>query len=810
MPTALSLPLRRLRRDPLSAWLVVAILGLTLGAAALVFTLVEVLLLDPLPFYEPERLVRLGAVDGGVAGELSMRELQDISERTELFSGIAAYRPPRGGYTMGGSGAPLQASAVLVTHNLFSVLGVAPSIGTSFPRSYDLERSFGIVMSHRLFHSQLGGDQDRLDDVLTLDGAPNYQVFGVMPAQFDFPRRTELYRSIYISERNPNLEDRTARVALGVARLAPGLTLETARSRLLSLSQQLASDFPESNRGVELTLTPLDEVYAGDLASYLWILGIGVGALLVIGCIVSSNLLQARALPREKELAVRAALGASSRQLRGQILLDGVILCGAGAVIGLGLAQVIMKILPALIRLDLPSWQHLEMGASTLLFGLGLALATAVVSGAGPAWRVSRRAMAGGLRQGGRASSGLRQRRLGRMLVTVQAALAFVLLAATSMLVLGFLDLVRTDLGFEPQRVLSFKVNLPWFLYSRREPEKLDNFHREVQAALEALPSTTGAALTSDLPFTEGAGSWLEPYLAEGARPDDPEEQVRLRHATVSPELFDVLGISVTTGRAFDGDDRVDGRAVAILSQSAARLLWPGESAVGKRLRLAQPEDDDPWLTVVGVAGNVRRVVTASAWQDAPVIYRPSAQTHPSNVHYVLRVAAGVDPGTLRRQVEQLVLGVDPLQPIWDVETMEHRFETQLWREQAVTWLVSVFAFAALLIATGGLYALLAQSVRQRRHEIGVRKALGADAIAIFRLILAEAGRIMALALMFGGLAAFATLRWLAHLMPFLDRPSTLVLAGTAGGLAAIAFVATLSPAFRAATVAPTAALREP
>ncbi|MCG8458359.1 MAG: ABC transporter permease, partial [Holophagales bacterium] len=796
LPAFFAPPLRRLRRDPLSASMVVAILGLTLGSAALVFTLVDALLLDPLPFQEPERLVRLGTVQGGESGELSMRELRDIHERTALFTDIAAYRPPRGGYTMGGSGTPLQASAVLVSHNLFSVLGVAPAIGSSFPASYDLERSFGIVMSDRLFRAQLGGDQDRLDDVLTLDGAPNYRVFGVMPAGFDFPVRTELYRSIYINERNPNLEDRSARVALGVARLEPGVAIDTARASLEALSRQLAADHPDTNRGVEIELTPLEEVYTGDLTAYLWILGLGVGALLVIGCVVTSNLLQARALPRENELAVRAALGASRLHLGMQVLADGLVLCATGALVGLGLAYGGMKTLPALIRLDLPSWQRLEMDASTPVFGLGLALATALFAGAGPAWRLARTARAEGLRPGVRVSAGLHRRRLGRMLVTAQAALAFVLLAATSTLILGFLDLSRADLGFAPDRVASFKVNLPWFLYSRREPAKLDGFHRDVLAELEALPASEAAALTSDLPFTEGAGAWLEPYFTEERPLDALETHVRLRRATVSPSLFDVLDIPVLEGRTFDPGDRADTRPVAIISRRAADLLWPGEPAVGKRLRPAQ-DPDQPWREVVGVVGDVRRQLASSAWQQAAAIYLPAAQTHPANVHFVLRVRDGFAAEALRRDVEQVVLGVDPLQPIWDVETMDRRFETQLWREKAVTWLVSIFAFAAVLIATGGLYALLAQSVRQRRREIGVRKALGADANTVVRLVLADAGRIVILALALGGLAAFAALKWLAYLLAFLDRPSPLVLAATAGGLAAVALLAALAPAWR-------------
>lgn len=808
-PTAVLLPLRRLRRDPVSALFAVMILALTTGAAALVFTLVDALLLDPLPFADPDRLVRLEAKHGGVLGQLSMRELRDIGERTELFTDIAAYKPPRGGYTMGSAGSPTQASAVLVTHNLFSVLGVAPAIGSSFPATYDLERSFGIVTSHRLFRSQLGGDVDRLDEVLTLDGAPNYRVFGVMPAGFDFPIRTDLYRSIFINERNPNLEDRAARVVLGVARLAPGFTAETARVALASLSKQLAADHPETNRGVELRLTPLEEVYSGDIAAYLWILGFGVGVLLAIGCVVTSNLLLARALPREAELALQAALGASRARLSIQILADGLLLCSAGAALGLGLAYAGLRMLPALVRFDLPTWQTLEIDGSTVIFLAWLALAITLVAGVVPALRLSRVAAAEALQASGRGGTfDRRQRTLSRLLVTFQGALAFVLIAVTATLVGSFHDLARTDFGFAPEKRLSFKVNLPWFLYSRREPAKLDNFHREVLAGLERLPAVEGAALTSDLPFTEGAAGRLLPFVAEGSAPADVESHVRLRRATISPSLLEVLDVPLLEGRAFTIDDRQDTRPVAIVSRGAADRLWPGESALGKRLRDAE-DADAPWREVVGVVGDVRRVLVASAWQQAPALYLPAAQTHPANVHYVLRFA-GIQAGTLAREAERVVQQVDPLQPIWDVETMTLRQDSQLWREKAVTHLVSVFAVAAVLLAVGGLYAVLVQTLRHRRHEIGVRMALGADSGTIANLMLAAAGRVLLPALALGGLATIAVFRWLASLVPFFGAPSAPSLAGTGGGLAALTLLAVLVPAWRAAKVRPSIALREP
>ena len=807
--SSLLLPLRRLRREPLSAILAVTILGLTTGAAALVYTLINALLLDPLPFAEADRLVRLEALRGDVPGELSMRELRDIGEGTELFSGIAAYKPPRGGYTMGGDGSPVQAPAVLVTHNLFSVLGVAPALGSSFPASYDRERSFGIVMSDRLFRTQLGGEGERLEGVLTLDGAPNYQVFGVMPAGFDFPIRTDLYRSIYINERNPNLDDRAVRVVFGLARLAPGIDLGSARAELEGLSLALAADHPDSNRGVTLHATPLAEVYAGDLSAYLWILGLAVATLVVVGFVVTSNLLLVRALPRQTELALHAALGASRLQLSFQVLVDGLLLCAAGAALGLGLAHLGLGALPALVHFDLPTWKVPAIDASTLAFLVGLALTTALAAGALPALRLSRISAAAALAAGGRgATTGRQHRALGRLLVTLQGVLAFVLVAVTMTLVDGLRNLERTDVGFVPEQRLSFKVNLPWFLYSRRQPAKLDAFHRDVLSQLEALPAIERAALTTDLPFTEGAAGRLLPFQAEGRVAALEAATVRLRRAAISPSFFEVLDVPLLEGRPFGIQDRADGPPVAIVSQRAAERLWPGARAIGKRLR-AGDDGDAPWLEVVGVVGDVRRALVASAWQEAPAVYVPAIQDHPSSFHIVLQ-ASGVRADALEQEVEGVVQGVDPLQPIWDVETMTLRRDRQLWREQVVTWLVSAFALVAVLLATGGLYALLDQSVRHRRHEFGVRMALGADRRAITRLVTGDAGKVLLPATAVGTLVTLGGFRWLAARVPFFDLPSRMTLAGISAGLVVFALVAVFVPAWRATRVEPSTALGNP
>ena len=799
--------LRRFRREPVSVLFTLSILALVTGAGAVVFTLVDAILLDPLPFHEPQRLVRIETLRGGAPADVSMLELEDLRRRTDVFEDIAAYRPPSGGYTLSdGEGPPYEAPAVLVTHNLFSVLGVDLARGTTFPSSYDLERSFGIVMNDRIFRGRFGSDDAVFDRVLTLDGAPNYTVFGVMPPGFDFPVRSELYRSIYINERSPNLVDRSVRRVRGVARLAPGVSFEQAHRRVADVGRMLAAELPDSNAGVELRVVPLADALIGNVRPYLVILGAAALLLLLIGSVNASNLLLTRALGRERELTLRAALGSSRSRLAGSLLGESLLISTAGVAVGLFLGQLGLKVVNSLVRFELPSWIRLSMDASVVGFAVAAALLLGLATGLLPALRLSKVDAAGILRSGRHASRSPGQRRIVRALLVVQVALALVLLAGTGALLRSFRDLVHESFGFHQEDLLSFKVNLPWFLYSRSNPESTYAFHHQVLEGLAALPPVESVALTTDLPFTEGSEAREVRYVAEGQADAEIEANPLLRATIITPTFFGTLGIPLLRGRPFTTADHAEAPRVVIVNQAVAQRFWPGEDPIGRRLRLDEP--DSKWSEVVGVVGDVRRAARDSRWHLGYNVYSPEAQVVPMNVHYVLRVA-GVDPTALVRDVEQVVWAADPKQPIWDVRTMDERLDVHLWREHTVTWLAGAFAVGALLLAAVGLYAALSESIRRRRHEIGLRMAVGADSADISRTVLRDTAWTLAGGA-FLGLAILVTLvPWLAGATVFLEPPTWQQVSGAVTLLVLLAALCVLHPVRRALVVDPAVTLRE-
>ena len=803
---ALRTLLRPSLREPAALLQSLNILALIVAAGCVVFTLVDATLLEPLPFAEPDRLVQLEAQRGDAFARMAMRELQDLRERTEVFTDIAAYVPPSGGYTMSdGSGNPHQASAVLITHNLFSVLGVPLARGSSFPASYDLERSFGIVLNDRMFRRRFGSSDEVFDQVLTLDGAPNYQVFGVTPSGFDFPARSDLFRSIYINEFSPNLEDRGARRVVGVARLKQGVSVEMARERVANVGRDLEQEFPDTNAGISLRVRGLEEALMGDVRSYLLILGAAALLLVIIGTVNVSNLLLVRALGREREFAVRAAIGASRPRLAAQLLAESCLVALGGVALGLGLGYAGIAVLRGLVRFELPSWVTLSMDGSTVAFGLVAALVLGVAVGLLSALRLSgidpNESLRGG-RSGGESRS---QRRLVRGLLVVQVAFALVLLASSASLVGSFARLSNQDFGFENEGLLSFKVNLPWFLYSRSEPEKVVSFHQQVLDGLAAIPGVDGVAMTTDLPLTEGAESHEQEVVLFGQSQADADNNPVLRRTSVSSGFFETLSIPLLEGRLFTEADRDDRTRVAVVNRAVAERFWPGESALGKRLRVNREESD--WLEVVGVVDDVRRAAVGSQWRSGLQLYYPWRQELPMNVHYVAR-AVGTEATSLIRQAEQAVWHADAGQPVWDVETMDMRLEGEIWRERTVTWLAGLFAVAALLLATAGLYAALSQWVRQRRREFGLRVAVGADSRDIASLVLRETGQLLLGGLGLGLLLLLVVVPPLAERSVFLEAPTGLTLFGAALTLSLLVLLFSLPPVRRAQRVDPMVNLR--
>jgi putative ABC transport system permease protein len=795
---------RSLVKTPVFSLIVVLTLALGIGANTAVFSFVNGILLRPLPFHEPERLVRIESLRGGHPGGISLRELQDLREQMGgVFAAVTSYRPGAAYNISEGDGPPEEATAALVSRDLFEVLGVPLAHGGPWPPEYDRERSFGVVLSHGFWQRRFGGDPAILGRKITLDAAPNYVVHGILPPGFDFPDGVDIHRSPVISPQQ--LEDRSLRGPYGLARLAPGVTHEQARAALEAFGRRLAEQSPDTNRGVGFGLTPLAETYVGEVRPYLLLLLAAVGFVLLIACVNVVNLLLARAVRRDQEIAVRVALGSSRGRLIRQLLGESLLLGLAGGAASLALAALGVRALRALVRADLPSWMEIGLDGRVLAFTLVISLLAGVLAGLAPALQASRPDLGTLLRQATRGGSDSRGRsRLRRGFVVAEIALACVLLAGASLMVQSFDRLRRVDLGFQPQNLLTFRVALPWSKYA---PEDSIAFYRDLLQRLEALPGVTAAGMASNLPLTHvasGAGGDDDRPVpvAEGQSVEEQLANPYVNLQRVSPGYFRALGLRPREGRLLAETDRKEALPVAVIDSELASRLWPGQSALGKRLRAGR--ESSTWREVVGVVPAVRQeALTGSPAYD---LYVPHLQAPSVNQYLVLRTT--IPPARLIEPATRAVWAVDPDQSNYDVATMEERIADRIWQRRVASVLFTTFAVLAALLAAVGIYGVTSYGVSQRTREIGIRMALGAQRRDTLRLILEETLRLTLAGVATGLVAAFLLTRLMESLLYTVSATDPLTFLLVPLLLIAVALLAGFLPARRGTRIEPLVALR--
>jgi putative ABC transport system permease protein len=794
--------LRGVARSPRFAAMATLTIGFGIAAAVAVFTLVNAVLLRPPPFRDPEALVQIDTVRGGERGKISMREIDDLRERLRTVEEIAAY-VPGSQYSLAGAAAPEKASAILASHNLARVLGVRLLYGDTFPDSFDRERHNALVLSYGIWRRQFGGDPSIVGRTIVLDASPgltpSYTVTGVMPPTFDFPARTDLYRSLFISAAFPDLERREARNVIGIARLRAGTGLQRAQQEIALVSQQLAREFPATNEAVTLAMTPLVETVTGSIRPHLLLLLGAVATVFLMALVNVANLFFSRALDRAPQLAVRRALGATRGQIVRQILVEGAILSIAGGAVGVLLARAFLVTFVGMVRLDLPSWIRAEIDTRVLLFAIVLSVVAGIASALLPALHTTAGADVEALRGATRAAGGTRQRRLRRMLLVAEISVAVLLLVSAALMLQTFRALQKSDVGFQPGGLLTFKVALPVYYTAAQQRQ----FQLDLLGRLEALPGAKGAAVNANLPFANLGQADRQTVIVDGQDPSAVAANPYVNYERVGGRYFDVLGIPIARGRAFGDDDRDGGQMVAIVSDRFARQFWPGQEAVGKRIR--RPGPDRRWLVVVGVAGDARHEsIAAGAGFD---VYLPAAQWPQSWNHFVVRASHG-DPMALADGATRAVWAINPQQPVGDVQSMRERMLDTAWQQRASAFLLGVFAVLALTLASVGIYGVTSYVVGQRAREFGVRRALGAQRSDLLRAVLGEtgvtAGLGVAIGLVLAGTAAQA-IRPLLYGVAALDG---LTFVGVPLLLSVVALAASIGPARRAARVDPLTALR--
>lgn len=795
---------RMLIKKPAFTFVVVLTLALGIGANTAIFSFVNALLLRPLPYKDADRLMRIAAVRGKEEGRLSMLELQDLQAQSSVFESVAPYMPGAQ-YNYSGDGPPEELAAPLVSRDLFNVLGVPLLHGGLWPESYDRERNFGVILTYDLWKRRFGGDPNVIGRKITLDAAPFYVIYGVAPQGFNFPGNIQLFRSIAINARTPNYTERDARNVYAIARLKPGVSYNQASSELLAFSRRLAETYPQSNAGLSFTAKPLRDFYVGDVKPYLWLLAAAVAAVLLIACTNVISLLLTRSLAREREIAIRTALGAGRGRLVRQLLTESLLLGIIGGLLGLVFAWWWVGLLRGLIRAELPVWLTINIDWRVLVFTLAVSLITGLLAGIAPALQASKPNLNDLLKEGAKGSQGSARRRLREALVVAEIALALVLLVGAGLMVKSFLRLQQTELGFKPGNLLTMRVALPWRKFNDEQgPERQRQFFRQLLERLSALPGVEAAAMTSNLPLSSERQEGKLTFTVDGQSPDEQQHNPFVNDLSVSPNYFQTMGVELLRGRALNEFDTANTDRVGVISQRLAERAFPNQDPIGKRLKVGGVDSKAKWTTIVGVARDVKHEEVAG--EGGLDLYVSANQVGDSSMYLLLRTK--VPPQSLTDAATRAVWAADPEQSAFNIVTMEERIADTIWQRRLSGTLFLVFAGLALALASIGIYGVMSYGVSQRTREIGIRLAMGAQGSDVLKLIIVQGAKLVAIGLGLGLGIAFAFAKVMTGLLYQVSAADPIIYLLVPLLLAAVALLACYIPARRAMRVDPMIALR--
>ncbi|HVF44359.1 MAG TPA: ABC transporter permease [Pyrinomonadaceae bacterium] len=794
---------RTLRKSPGFTAVAVLALALGVGANTAIFSVVKAVLLSPLPYPESGRLLWLREVNpsNGILDEpASAPNFNDWRAQARSLEAVAAYANTS--TTLTGEGEPERVPGVAASANFFPALGVAPALGRGFLPEEEAEgKNRVVVISHGLWQRRFGARPDAVGQTLTLSGNP-HTVIGVAPADFKSPvggpKPAEFWTPIAF---NFDESRRRSDYLSVFARLKAGATVGQARAELEGIASRLAQQYPGTNTGWNVAVGTLHERVVGDVRPALLVLTGVVGFLLLISCANVANLMLARSSARRQEVAVRSALGARRGRLVRQFLTESVLLSLAGGAAGLVLAWWGVELLVGLGPGNIPRLEEVGLDARVLLFTLAVSVATGVAFGLLPALSASKTNLSESLKEGGSRGStaGAGARRLRNSLVVSEIAIAVVLLAGAGLMIRSFQRIQEVDPGFSPARVLTFDFALPAARY--KEDAQVTAFVAQLTERVGAVPGAERAAVVDTLPLSGGGN--VAAFVVEG-RPAPPPEQVQdAEYRVVSPEYFDVMGVRLVRGQLFTARDREGSPAVAVVNEAMARRYWPGEDPIGKRVNLGNPETS-PWRMIVGVVRDVRH--DGLDKEPYPQMYSPAAQFPRRGMTLVARASA--DPASLVPAIRRELSSLDKDLPLYNVRTMEQVLSDSVSRRRFQMLLIAAFAFVGLLLAAVGTYGVISYSVAQRRHEIGVRMALGARAPDILRLVLGQGLGLALAGVGIGLAAAFALTRVMSSLLYGVSATDPLTFAAVSLALLCVAAAACLVPARRATRVDPMEALR--
>ncbi len=805
VPSDLRFAVRMLVKSPVFTLTALLCLALGIGANTAIFSVVNGVLLRPLPFASPDRLVlvtELGS-DGEFYSSFAPAEYLDIRDMTVTLQDVAGLRGLN--FNLSGTGTPERIRGESVTANFFSILGVEPSLGRSFLPEGDPSAAGArsVVLSYGSWQTRYGGDPSIIGRAVSLSGEP-HTIVGVAPASFEYPELVEMWVRSYrdgVPEPGLDLGDDLAAVrTLGyfsvIGRLADDSNLEQAQAEMAVIARRLGEAVDAEEHEIpRLVLQPLSQALTGDVRPALILLLGAVGLVLLIACANVANLLLARSTAREREVAVRAALGAGRARLVRQLLTENVLLGVLGGAIGLLLAVWMVDGLVRLAPSDIPRASAIGVDSTVLIFALAISVLTGLLFGGLPALHASRPNLHESLKEGGRgASEGRERRRFREALVVFQVALSLALLCAAGLLIKSLVKLQSVDPGFRPENVLVMRMNLP----ASRYPEEAQQaaFLSEVAERVRALPGITDVGAAVTLPFS---GSAITLNFEVEGRPASPGEDTDAEYQPVTPGFFKAMGIPQLRGRPFDERDGAEAPQVVVINDALARWKFPGEDPVGQRLSFG----GEP-MEIIGVVGDVHHFSFEAP--PRPEVYVPYEQD--PWPFMALFVRAESHPLGLASAVRRQVLAVDKDQPVFAVSTMDQVLLDSTQSRRFTVRLLGAFAVIAIVLAVVGIYGVMSYTVNRRLHEIGIRMALGAQRSEVLRLTVGWGLKMVLVGVAIGIAAAIVLTRFMSSLLFGISATDPGVFVGVSILLIAAAFVAAYVPARRASRTDPLMALR--
>jgi predicted permease len=801
--------LRMMRKNPGFTTIAILTLALGIGANTAIFSVVNTVMLQPMPYKQAERLITIWGENKARGYDfdlVSYPDYLDWKSQNRVFESMGASTDEM--YTLTGAGEPDAVIGYAFSPDFFDVLGVPPLLGRTFAREEDEPgRDHVVVLNYRLWKTRFGGDAGVLGRTVELDGQ-SYTVIGVMPQTFQYPESVELWTPLTI---DPGYaKDRGLRWLRVMARLKTGVTMEKARAEMKTIVARQRSEYPTTNNGYDVHIVTLRELTSGDVRPALLILLWSVGLVLLIACANVANLLLSRAVARQREIAVRVALGASRLRMIRQFLTESLLLSLVGGALGFLIAYraagALVAMFPTTVsNLSIPRVESIPIDRWVLGFALLASVLTGVVFGLVPALQASRLNPTESLKESGRIGAGGSQgRRFRNALVVAEVALSLVLLTVAGLMIKSFLHLVRADLGFQPDHVLTMRVLLPRYKY--KEDSQQLAFSNELIRRIQSLPEVKAAGTVTFLPLS---GWWGTREVSVAGRPADPaRKNPRPVWSSVSPDYFRAAKVPLVKGREFTDQDNSSNAKVAILSAGLARKLWPDTDPVGKDVNIEGFKDP---RRVVGVVGDVYQlgIGVHQTGVDSAVtseVYVPFEQEPTPLLCFAIRTAG--DPLSIAKAVELQIWAIDKEQAVSFVETMEQLASETVVLERASAILLGFFAGLALLLASIGIYGVISYSASQRTHEIGIRIALGAGAADVLRLVVGEGLALTLAGVAIGIAGAFGLTRFLSSLLYGVRSSDPLTFIVVPIVLVGVALAACYIPARRAMGVDPMVALR--